>query len=69
MSSNKAGSRNQHPGRSFADESDQSPKPLVGTLLQEFQNLKDKFKNEDGEEIKGASIMMCSINLNNLILK
>lgn len=34
------------------DESDLSPKPLSATLLQEFQNLKDKFKNEDGEEIK-----------------
>jgi len=51
--SNKAGSRNQHPGRSAVDESDLSPKPLSATLLQEFQNLKDKFKNEDGEEIKG----------------
>ena len=56
MNSGKAGSRNQHPGRSFPEESDQSPKPLVGTLLQEFQNLKDKFKNEDGEEIKGKSL-------------
>jgi len=67
MNSGKAGSRNQHPGRSFAEESDQNPKPLVGTLLQEFQNLKDKFKNEDGEEIKGkihncACIVLFAIN-------
>ena len=30
-----------------ADDNDGTPKPLAATLLQEFQNLKDKFKNED----------------------
>eukprot|EP01032_Pedospumella_encystans_P036999 gene36999-41888_t len=59
--SNKAGSRNQHPGRSAVDESDLSPKPLSATLLQEFQNLKDKFKNEDGEEIKGESFSSAEV--------
>lgn len=28
-------------------------KPLTATLLQEFQNLKDKFKNEDDVQEKG----------------
>ena len=28
-------------------------KPLTATLLQEFQNLKDKFKNDDDVQEKG----------------
>ena len=35
------------------EESD-GPKPLAATLLQEFQNLKDKFKNEDDDADKGV---------------
>ena len=31
-----------------------SQKPLTATLLQEFQNLKDKFKNDDDVQEKGA---------------
>ena len=50
--SNKAGSRNQQSLKPV-DESDLSPKPLTATLLQEFQNLKDKFKNEDETQEKG----------------
>lgn len=35
------------------DDSEQSPKPLAATLMQEIQNLKDKFKNEDEFMEKG----------------
>lgn len=28
-------------------------KPLGATLLQEFQNLKDKFKNDDDDQDRG----------------
>jgi hypothetical protein len=37
-------------------EDDVSPKPLSATLLQEFQNIKDKFKNEDEEGEKGEVV-------------
>ena len=53
--SSKAGSRNQQSGRGSVEDSDPSPKPLTATLLQEFQNLKDKFKNEDDNPEKGTS--------------
>ena len=33
--------------------SDGSEKPLAATLFQEFQNLKEKFKNEDDEMDSG----------------
>ena len=53
----KAGSRNQLSAKSQVDVSaaadDSNPKPLAATLLQEFQNLKDKFKNEDDTTEKG----------------
>eukprot|EP01038_Epipyxis_sp_PR26KG_P005402 gene5402-7486_t len=42
---NKGSSRLQPQVRQ--EEADSTPKPLAATLLQEFQNLKDKFKNED----------------------
>jgi hypothetical protein len=29
-------------------------KPLANTILQEFQNLKNKFKNDDEEQQKGT---------------
>jgi hypothetical protein len=40
------------------DESDPAPKPLAATLLQEFQNLKDKFKNEDDGTERGSSFIL-----------
>jgi hypothetical protein len=36
------------------ESQDGVPKPLAATLLQEFQNLKDKFKNEDDIQEKGS---------------
>jgi hypothetical protein len=49
------GSRNPEKGfiTKPVDDSDSTPKPIAATLMQEFQNLKDKFKNEDGEAEKG----------------
>lgn len=35
------------------EESDATNKPLTTALMQEFQNLKDKFKSEDNEGEKG----------------
>jgi hypothetical protein len=49
----KAGSRGQQAPRNQIEEVDGMPKPLAATLLQEFQNLKDKFKNEDDGAEKG----------------
>jgi hypothetical protein len=53
----KTGSRSQLAAKSQVDVSaatdDSNPKPLAATLLQEFQNLKDKFKNEDDTSEKG----------------
>ena len=49
---NKGASRNQQPVVR-ADETEVTSKPLAATLLQEFQNLKDKFKNEDDVQEKG----------------
>lgn len=34
------------------DDSETTPKPLAATILQEIQNLKDKFKNEDDDTEK-----------------
>ena len=53
MNSSKAGSRNQQSNRVALEEMEQSPKPLAATLMQEIQNLKDKFKNEDEMQEKG----------------
>ena len=36
------------------ESNDGGAKPLAQTLLQEFQNLKDKFKNEDDTQEKGT---------------
>jgi hypothetical protein len=52
MSSIKS-SRNPQVGRGM-EETDPSPKPLAATLMQEIQNLKDKFKNEDEMQEKGT---------------
>lgn len=46
----KPGSRGANFGRGN-DEDGQ--KPLAATLLQEFQNLREKLKNEDDGEVKG----------------
>jgi len=40
-------------GRQGQEPADASNKPLAATLMQEFQNLKDKFKNEDESADKG----------------
>ena len=37
-----------------ADMDNSSTKPLAATLMQEFQNLKDKFKSEDDGIDRGA---------------
>lgn len=48
--------RNQVPNRAMMEDPNGGEKPLAATLLQEFQNLKDKFKNEDDENDKGAKL-------------
>jgi hypothetical protein len=35
---------------------DEGDKPIATALIQEFQNLKDKFKSEDGDGEKGIYI-------------
>ncbi len=40
-------------GAGQSEETEGGSKPLAATLLQEFQNLKDKFKNEDDGVDKG----------------
>lgn len=47
----KSGSRGANFGRGNDEEGGQ--KPLAATLLQEFQNLREKLKNEDDGEVKG----------------
>ena len=37
----------------MGDEQDSSSNPLTATLIQEFQSLKDKFKNEDDGPERG----------------
>lgn len=46
--------RSHQAARPAPEESDSNPKPLAATLLQEFQNLKDKFKNEDDGQERGT---------------
>ncbi len=41
------------------DESEGGSRPLASTLLQEFQNLKDKFKNEDEVQERGLFVVLC----------
>lgn len=36
------------------DETENAPKPLAATLLQEFQNLREKLKSEDDSQEKGT---------------
>jgi hypothetical protein len=40
-----------------------NPKPLASSLLQEFQNLKDKFKNEDENAEKGLLYAFCRFQI------
>lgn len=48
------GKSNQAAQQSQKTEEEQNAnKPLTTTLLQEFQNLKDKFKSEDDSQEKG----------------
>lgn len=51
MMNTKSSSRGGVSSSKNNEESD--PKPLSTTLLQEFQNLKDKFKNEDDNQDRG----------------
>ncbi len=52
--STKTGSRNSAPGRgALLTEETDGPKPLAQTLLQEFKNLQDKFKNDEDSLEKG----------------
>lgn len=51
--SNTKGSRVSQQSKVAPEEADGGPKPLAATLLQEFQNLKDKFKNEDDGQERG----------------
>lgn len=46
-------SRGSAPRPAPEEAESSGPKPLAATLLQEFQNLKDKFKNEDEAQEKG----------------
>lgn len=48
----KSGTRGGNFGR--GNEEEGAPKPLAATLLQEFQNLREKLKNEDDAEAKGS---------------
>ena len=59
MTSTKSG-RAQQSARSNQEEGggESNPKPLAATLMQEFQNLKDKFKNEDEGQEKGIFIYL-----------
>ena len=41
------------PPKPVEESADGVPKPLAATLMAEFQNLKDKFKNEDDVQEKG----------------
>ena len=41
------------------DAANDPQKPLSATLLQEFQNLKDKFKNDDDVQEKGEKLLNC----------
>ena len=47
--------KGRHPGRQTGQVPDEmnGEKPLAATLMAEFQNLKDKFKNEDDEYDRG----------------
>jgi hypothetical protein len=40
-------------GRNAVMEDDGSPKPLSTAIMQELANLKEKFKNDDDDDIKG----------------
>lgn len=53
--STKTGSRSSAPGRGAlsTEETEAGPKPLAQTLLQEFKNLQDKFKNDEDSLEKG----------------
>ncbi len=39
--------------KSGIEEGENGPKPLAATLLQEFQNLREKLKNEDENGDRG----------------
>jgi hypothetical protein len=41
-------------------EEDGGPKPLSTAIIQELQNLKEKFKNDDEDEVKGNVWYSCT---------
>lgn len=51
--SNASGSAHAESAGGDSADTSNANKPLAATLLQEFQNLKDKFKNEDDSQDKG----------------
>lgn len=55
----KSGSRNSAGSsvRNNYEEAENAPKPLAATLLQEFQNLREKLKNEDDSQEKGIEML------------
>jgi hypothetical protein len=50
--STKASSQSKH-SRVVEEAESATPKPLATTILQEIQNLKDKFKNDEDNQEKG----------------
>lgn len=48
------------------EDGENGSKPLAATILQEFQNLKDKFKNEDEGYEKGyqLSCLVSNVHVN-----
>ena len=61
MSNNKGTSKGGGPRNGAQEDSDATNKPLAATFMQEFQNLKDKFKNEDDGVDRGIRCKMPSI--------
>lgn len=49
--------KNQGQGKGTTGRSEDVDPKLSSTLMQEFQNLKDKFKNEDEEYEKGTTFI------------
>lgn len=50
-------------------EDDGTPKPLSTAIMQELANLKEKFKNEDDEDIKGKASTASVIPLGRTVLR
>jgi hypothetical protein len=66
--STKTASSNKNAPRANTEETEApASKPLAATLLQEFQNLKDKFKNEDDTTEKGFFCFEMSFSLQSAV--